>query len=195
MIFLATSTQTSEWVPVIIQTLATAAAVFGGVGFWQWLMSRDQAKRDAESKKTGVENKVDALNNQFTVFNAKVDAMSEDMQDIKKDIVLLQEANEETAKYRELRDARDQEAIKAQDAIIDSLRGLLRDRLLDVYKQCITKGYYTKEERETYGELFRCYESKPFDGNGVMHQLRPIVQALPWTKEDAGKLQDPDSKD
>ena len=186
---------TIDWTTIIVQLFLTLGAIFGGVGFWSWIQSRDQAKRDAESKKTGVENKVDTLNNQFTVFNAKVDAMSEDMQDIKKDIVLLQEANEETAKYRELRDARDQEAIKAQDAIIDSLRGLLRDRLLDVYKQCIAKGYYTKEERETYGELFRCYESKPFDGNGVMHQLRPIVQALPWTKEDAGKLQDPDSKD
>ena len=145
---------TIDWTTIIVQLFLTLGAIFGGVGFWSWIQSRDQAKRDAESKKTGVENKVDTLSNQFTVFNAKVDAMSEDMQDIKKDIVLLQEANEETAKYRELRDVRD-------DAIIDSLRGLLRDRLLDVYKQCIAKGYYTKEERDLMGHCLNAMKVNP----------------------------------
>ena len=100
--------------------------------------------------------------------------------------MLLQIASEETKKYRESRDQRDEANAEAQRAVIESLRAMIRDRLLDAYDKCMEKGYYTKEERETYGELFKCYESKPFDGNGVMHQLQPKMQSLPWTAEEAG---------
>jgi outer membrane murein-binding lipoprotein Lpp len=185
MIILDAQTTIRDYIPVIIQVVVTLGAIFGGAGFWQWKQEKDRAKRDKESKENGIESKVDNMSTQFSELSAKLSNLTIDMQDIKKDITLLQEANRETVKYRELRDANDKAALKAQHAIIESLKGLLRERLLSAYKQCMTKGYYTKEERETYSELFRCYESEPFAGNGIMHQLRPIMQALPWTKEDA----------
>lgn len=186
MILLASDFHWTDLIPLGVQLIITTGAVFGGAGFWQWKLSRDQAKRDAESKEKGVEKKVDDLADNFKSLNIKVDGISIGMQEIKDDVMLLQIANEETRQYRESKDKRDAESSEAQKAVIDSLRAMIRDRLLDAYDKCMEKGYYTKEERETYGELFKCYESKPFDGNGVMHQLQPKIQALPWTAEEAG---------
>ena len=187
MIILATEAAT-DWGAIAIQALITFGVVFGGAGFWEFIKTKYQAKREDKKEETNTEAKFDNLSNQMTALSSQFGNISDNLKEIKQDIILLQEANEATVKYRELRDKNDKEALKAQQAVIESLRGLLRDRLLEVYKQCISKGYYTKEERETYGELFNCYESEPFSGNGVMHQLRPIVQALPWTEEDARKL-------
>ena len=194
MLEVETADTLQTWIPVIVQGLITIGAIFGGAGFWTWKQNKDQAKRDAEEKKNGAEGKIDKLSEQVTgvsdqmhAIEDKVDFMADDMQEIKKDIIILQKANIETAKYRQLRDNRDKEAFKAQEAVIISLKGLLRERLLDNYYKCVEKGYYSKEERETYGEMFKCYESEPFDGNGVMHQLQPIMQKMPWTKEEADK--------
>lgn len=189
-----TNTLLQVWLPIIVQILGTAGVIFGGAGFWDYLSKKAQKKQEEKEKKDGVSGKMDNLSDKFDlvsedmqVMKQDMRAMKEDIQGLRKDVLLLQKANEETIKYRELRDANDKKALIAQHAVIESLKGLLRDRLLEVYKQCMAKGYYTKEERETYGELFTCYESEPFDGNGVMHQLRPIMQALPWTAEDAEK--------
>lgn len=185
-----------EWGKLIAEFFVALIAVFACTGFWELRKAKFLAKREDKKEEKNyddhfdeISNQVTGLSGQFTELSDKFDFLAEDMQELKKDIILLQKANEETVKYRELRDAQDKKALKAQEAVIESLKGLLRDRLLDVYKQCIAKGYYTKEERETYGELFTCYESEPFDGNGVMHQLRPIMQALPWTEEDAKRAQ------
>lgn len=185
---LAVETPAIDWGTIIVQTILTLGAVFGGAGFWQYKQAKMQAKRDEESKKSGVENKVDKLTTEFSNLNAKVDTMSGDLLKIRSDVELLQQANKVTISYREMRDKRDAEALKAQEAVIISLKGLLRERLLDNYKRCMDKGYYTEAERETYGEMFKCYEAEPFDGNGIMHQLQPKISALPWTKEEADKL-------
>lgn len=182
---LAAEAQTIDWGTVLVQSIITLGAIFGGAGFWQYKQSKLQAKRDEESKKSGVENKVDKLTDNVAILNKTVGTMSDDLIQIKDDVEILHKANEETLKYRELRDARDKEALKVQAAVIVSLKGMLRERLLDNYQRCKEKGYYTKEERETYGELFKCYEQEPFDGNGIMHQLQPIMQAMPWTEEEA----------
>lgn len=171
---LAAEAQTIDWGTVLVQSIITLGAIFGGAGFWQYKQSKLQAKRDEESKKTGVENKVDKLIEEVAPISQ-----------IKEDVDMLKEANKATVEYRELRDKRDQEALKVQEAVIISLKGMLRERLLDNYKRCLEKGYYSKEERETYGEMFKCYEQEPFDGNGIMHQLQPIMQAMPWTEEEA----------
>jgi len=176
-----------DYVPVIVQVLVTAGVIFGGTGFWQWKQAKDQAKRDKENKENGIGSKVDSLSTQITDLNTKLDTMSDDLRHIKHDIELLEDARLETVRYRELRDKQDKAAIKAQQGVINSLKGILRERLLDNYKKCVKKGYYSKEEREIFGEMFQCYESEPFNGNGVMHQLRPIMQGLPWTAEEAGK--------
>ena len=186
MILAAIEFQWTDLIPIAVQLLVTTGAIFGGAGFWQWKQTREQAKRDAESKEKGVEKKVDDLAENFKSLNTKVDGISIGMQEIKDDVMLLQIASEETRQYRESKDKRDVESSEAQQAVIESLRAMIRDRLLDAYDKCMAKGYYTKEERETYGELFKCYENKPFDGNGIMHQLQPKIQALPWTAEEAG---------
>ena len=72
--------------------------------------------------------------------------------------------------------------------MIESLKAMIRDRLLDAYERCMTKGYYTIEERETYSKLYKCYHDKPFEGNGVMQQLREKMLELPTTAEEAEQL-------
>ena len=176
-----------DWFPLFVEVLITIAAIFGSAGFWQWKQAKDQAKRDAESKKNGVENKVDNLTTEMSNLTTKVDTIATDLSQIKSDVEVLQKANKATVEYRQLRDKRDREALKVQEAVIVSLKGLLRERLLDNYKKCMEKGYYSEAERETYGEMFKCYESDPFDGNGIMHQLQPKILALPWTEEETKK--------
>lgn len=181
-----------DYAPVIIQILVTAGVIFGGTGFWQWKQAKDQAKRDKENKENGVDGKVDELSTQLSELTSKIDIISHDVQEIKDDVTLLQKANAETLKYRQFRETNDKKSQIAQNAVIESLKGMLRERLLDNYNKCIKKGFYSKEEREIFGEMFKCYESEPFNGNGVMHQLRPIMQSLPWTAEDAGKTTNED---
>lgn len=183
---LAIDITSSDWITLLIQLLVTAGAVFGGAGFWQWMQSKDQAKRDAKSKESGVEKKVDDLTDTVADLNHKFDIISEDMKSIREDIALLKKADEAAKDYIVSRNKQDKAVMEAQHAIIESLTGLLRDRLLEAYKRCMKKGYYTAAERETYGALFKCYESEPFRGDGVMHDLQPIIKKLPWTAEDAG---------
>ena len=149
---------------------------------YDWI---DQAKRDAESKETGVEKKIDTLSDTMKELTGKVDHLTEDVTELKDDLILLQHANEETVKYRELRDKQDKESIIVQQAIINSLMGILRERLVENYHRCQEKGYYSKEEREVYGKMYECYTQDPFNGNGVIHQLQPVMQSMPWTEEEA----------
>ena len=140
-LILAAEAQTIDWGTVIVQSLITLGAIFGGAGYWQYKQTKLQAKRDEESKKTGVENKVDNLTKEFSTLHTTADTMASDISLIKSDIEILQKANQATVVYREMRDKRDKEAIKAQEAVIISLKGMLRERVVDNYKQCIEKGY------------------------------------------------------
>ena len=179
IILSAEATQAIDWGKVIIEFIVALAAVFTCTGFWELKKAKFQAKREDKKEEANYDKKFDKISEQLTSVSNKVDVLSDDVQDMKKDLALLQEANEATVKYRELRDSRDQEALEIQEAIIESIKGLMRDRLLDNYRRCMKKGYYTMEEREIYGKMFECYEKPPFRGNGVMHDLRPIMKALP----------------
>lgn len=181
----ATKSVWDVWAPVVAQIVGTAGLIFGGAEYWKWKQMKLQNKRDAESKKNGIESKVDTMAKDMKDLNSKFDDMAKDMQELKKDLAILEKANVETVKYRETRDRQDKEAAIVQKAIIKSLTGILRERLLENYHRCIAKGFYSKEEREVYGAMFKCYTEDPFNGNGVMHQLQPIMQKLPWTEEDA----------
>lgn len=75
------------------------------------------------------------------------------------------------------------ESKKNQDAMINAQRDLMKERLLENYKRCLAKGFYTRDEREVYEELFERYESEPFKGNGVIHDLHSLMRELPWDKE------------
>lgn len=183
----ATETAITAWIPVIVEVIVAIAAIFGGAGFWQYKQTQLQAKLDKESKENGVEKKVDTLIETVSILDNKVDKQTSEIKDIKDDTVLLQKANEETVKYRETRDLQDKKAAKVQDAIIQSLMGILRERLVENYHRCMEKGYYTQEEREVYGKMYKCYTEDPFNGNGVIHQLQPKMASLPWTEEEAKK--------
>lgn len=199
---LATEFNIADYIPVIIQVLVTAGVIFGGTGYWQYKQAKEQAKRDEQSKENGIEKKMDALSDnvsnlgeKVSSLDSKVDNLSEEVQGIKNDIMLLQQANEETVKYRLIRDASDKESLQVQQAVIESLKGLMRERLLDEYNRCIKKGYYTKEEREVYKPLYECYIHDPFRGNGVIGDLHDIMVRLPMTPEKAGIMNDEDSVD
>lgn len=109
------------------------------------------------------------------------------LEEIKSQLAELKRDNIEALEYRKSRELLEEKRLAAQkaerDAMINAQRDLMRERLLDVYYRCTAKGFYSKEERETYGALFECYESEPFNGNGVLHDLQPIMKELPWTKE------------
>ena len=195
LIELAAETQNINWGEIILQSIITLGVVFGGAGFWEFVKTKFIAKREDKKNDDAVEAKVDILIEQSKTSKEQMNLISADMQEFKKDLALLQEANEATVKYREARDQKDRDAAVVQQAIIESITGLMRDRLLDNYKRCIKKGYYTMAEREIYGRMFECYEQPPFNGNGVMHDLRPVMKKLPMTAEEAGRLNDDDSDD
>lgn len=173
-------------VVVIPSAIAAVGVVFGGTGFWQWKQAKDEAKRLKAEKENTSNDKIDNLTENMTNLTSKMDTLTEDIKGLKSDLLLLQKANEETIQYRKHRAAKDQVDTEERRAIIESLCGMMRERLLANYKRCIKKGYYTREEREIYGEMFECYEKAPFNGDGVMHDLRPIMKELPWTADEAG---------
>jgi hypothetical protein len=185
MLILATEVAQIDWGTVIVQSLITLGVVFGGAGYWEYRRAKMQKKWDEESKKNGVENKVDILSDDVKKINTTIEFMAEDVLELKQDIALLQEANQVTIKYREMRDEQDKVSSIERAAVIESLKAIIRDRLLDAYERCMNKGYYTLEERETYGKLYACYHGEPFEGNGVMEQLREEMLRLPKKKDDA----------
>ena len=100
---------------------------------------------------------------------AKKTGKEQDLKDIKAQLAELKQDNVASHTY--------------QDAMINAQRDLMRERLLDAYYRCMDQGYYSKEQRETYGALFERYTQSPFNGNGVIHDLQPIMKNLPWEKE------------
>ena len=67
----------------------------------------------------------------------------------------------------------------------------MQDRLIANADACFEKGYYTREERVTYHQMYELYISEPFnDGNPIVKELAPKLRALPMTKEEAEKDDD-----
>ena len=184
---LVTETPQIDWGTLVIQFFVMLTAIFGGAGFWEFVKTKFQAKREDKKAETTSEEQINKMADQMTEMSSQMTSLMADMHDLKDDLALLQQANIETVKYREARDKHDKELAIVQNAIIQSLTGILRERLLENYKNCMEKGYYTKEEREVYGRMYECYTQDPFNGNGVMHQLQPKMASLPWTEEEAKK--------
>lgn len=175
----AAKSNSEVWVPIIVQLIATAGLIFGGAEYWKFR----QRKLDKEDKASGTQKLISDTLDEVKSLNTKVDTMSSDISDLHKDIALLQQANEETIKYRNARDAVDQQTSQERQAMIESLKSLMRERLLDVYNKCVKKGFYSKEEREVYKPLYECYTSDPFRGNGVMKDLHHIMVRLPMSPD------------
>ena len=152
--------------------LTIAAIVLGGTGFWKLIEVIFQSKREDKKAKAN------------TVTSEQFKELSNDIKDIKKDLELLQQANDATVKYREMRDKKDQEALKVQAGMIKAIRGIMRDRLLETYERCASKGYYSREEREIYSRLYQCYREEPFNGNSVIVELHDRIVKLPMEKPD-----------
>ena len=115
---------------------------------------------------------------------AKKTGKEKTLEEIKTQLSELKRDNLEALEYRKSRELLEEERLAAQkaerDAMISAQRDLMRERLLEAYYRCTSKGYYSRAERETYGALFERYESEPFNGNGVLHDLQPIMKELPW---------------
>lgn len=188
LIELATETQAINWGTIIVQSLITLGVVFGGAGFWEFLKTKFQAKREDKKEQSTTDTKVDGLSKQVSELSNQFGAISLDLKDIKTDLSLLQEANKATVAYREMRDKKDQEAVKVQEAVIEALKGMMRDRLLETYERCTKKGFYTREERDIYSKLYACYRGAPFDGNSVIKELHDRIIKLPLTEEEAERL-------
>lgn len=120
-----------------------------------------------------------------TLINKKT-GKEQDLKDIKDQLAELKQDNIEALAYREERQLLEEQRLAAQkveqEAIISAQRGLIKERLLENYNKCLSKGFYTRDEREVYEELFERYESAPFNGNGVIHDLHSLMRELPWEK-------------
>lgn len=121
-----------------------------------------------------------------TIINKKT-GKEQDLKDIKDQLAELKKDNLEALEYRRTREAIEESRIATEkaerEAMINAQRDLIRERLLDNYKKCIAKGFYTQDEREVYEALFERYESEPFNGNGVIHDLHSLLRELPWSDQ------------
>lgn len=119
-----------------------------------------------------------------TIINKKT-GKEKTLEDIKSQLAELKRDNIEALEYRKSRELLEEKRLATQkaeqEAMITAQRDLMRERLLDAYYRCTSKGFFTREERETYEELFSCYTQPPFNGNGVIHDLWDIIRELPWS--------------
>ena len=69
------------------------------------------------------------------------------------------------------------EKAEKEKAKNDLMLGMSRVMLLENYRECETKGYYSMEDREVYGNLFAAY--KAAGGNGIIEQLGIKLREMP----------------
>ena len=72
-------------------------------------------------------------------------------------------------KYRNEREVKE----KAKD---DLVLGIARVMLLENYRDCENKGFYSMDDREVYGKLFEAYKAS--GGNGIIDQLAPKLREM-----------------
>lgn len=93
----------------------------------------------------------------------------------------LQKFSDENREYRREREQKeDAEAEKRRirDEANDRLTlGIARMMLLDNYKSCVQKGFYSPEEREVFHEMWQAYRAD--NGNGVIAQIANKIVELP----------------
>ena len=66
---------------------------------------------------------------------------------------------------------------KQREAERSMLLAIARTMLLNNYEKCMSKGYYTYEERDVFHELFDAYRKD--GGNGIMEDLSKKIVELP----------------
>lgn len=121
-----------------------------------------------------------------TLINKKT-GKEKALEEIKSQLAELKRDNIEALEYRKSRELLEEKRLAAQkaeqEAMITAQRDLIRERLLDAYNRCTSKGYFSRAERETYEALFECYTQPPYNGNGVIHDLWNIMRELPWSDQ------------
>lgn len=66
---------------------------------------------------------------------------------------------------------------KQRDAERNIILAIARTMLLDNYEKCISKGYYSIDEREVYSKLYEEY--KRDGGNGIIDMIADRIRELP----------------
>lgn len=82
----------------------------------------------------------------------------------------INQLSDKMTKEREIREEQD----RARDQLT---LGMARTMLLDNYEKCVSKGYYSVNEREVYHLLYKAYKSD--NGNGVIEELAEKIVDLP----------------
>ncbi len=170
-------------------------AILGSTGLWEFLKLRLQKKSEPQQQLSDIKELVSKLNDTVVDMKDCVSDLKVSMTQVSSDVEILKAANKATIEYREARETREQESFKVYQAerqgTIEALKVLMQDRLIANADACFAKGYYTREERVTYHQMFELYISEPFnDGNPIVKELAPKLRALPMTKEEAEKDDD-----
>jgi cell division protein FtsB len=177
---------------IISGIVAVFVAGFASTGLWDVIKLRLQ-------KKSAPEKQLDNIQDSIADIKDSVNELKINMTQLSSDVEILKAANKATEEYRQARETREKESLKIyqseRQGMIDALKILMQDRLLANADNCLAKGYYTREERATFHQMFELYRSEPFnDGNPVVVELAPKLRALPMTKEEADKQSDLDNK-
>lgn len=179
--------------------VAIILAVLGSSGLWEVIKLKIMKKSEPEQQLDNLVNLVTKLTDSVVDMKDCVSDLKVSMTQLSSDVDILKAANKATIEYREARESREKESFKVYQAerqgSIEALKLLMQDRLIANADACFAKGYYTREERVTYHQMFELYISEPFnDGNPIVKELAPKLRALPMTKEEADKQSDVDKK-
>lgn len=174
-------------------------AIIASPGLWEVIKTRIMKKSEPEQQLDNLVNLVTRLTDSVVDMKDSMSDLKVSMTQLSSDVEILKAANRATEEYRQARETREKESFKIYQAerqgTIDALKILMQDRLLANADNCLAKGYYTREERATYHQMFELYKSEPFnDGNPIVMELAPKLKALPMTKEEADKQSDVDKK-
>ena len=175
--------------------VAIILAIIASPGLWEVIKLKIMKKSEPEEKLDDLVSLVTKLTDSVVDIKDDMSNVKIFMSQVRSDVELLKAANKATIEYREARETREQESFKVYQAerqgTIEALKVLMQDRLIANADACFEKGYYTREERVTYHQMYELYISEPFnDGNPIVKELAPKLRALPMTKEEAEKDDD-----
>ena len=175
--------------------VAIILAIIASPGLWEVIKLKIMKKSEPEAKLDNLVSLVTKLTDSVVDIKDDMSNVKVFMTQVSSDVDILKAANKATVEYREARETREQESFKVYQAerqgTIEALKILMQDRLIANADACFAKGYYTREERATYHQMFELYKSEPFnDGNPVVMELAPKLRVLPMTKEEADAQDD-----
>ena len=175
--------------------VAIILAIIASPGLWEVIKLKIMKKSEPEEKLDNLVSLVTKLTDSVVDIKDDMSNVKVFMTQVSSDVDILKAANKATIEYREARETREQESFKVYQAerqgTIEALKVLMQDRLIANADACFEKGYYTREERVTFHQMYELYISEPFnDGNPIVKELAPKLRALPMTKEEAEKDDD-----